>query len=57
MASAFWCRIIVNHGVTAVMLFWLSRPSVYVRVSILCFRGWMPLKTMSTAFWWRIIAN
>jgi hypothetical protein len=28
MATAFWWQIIANHGVAAVMLFWLSRHSV-----------------------------
>jgi hypothetical protein len=28
MESAFWGRIIADHGVAAVTLFWLSRPSV-----------------------------
>ena len=49
MASAFWWRIIANHGVTA-QLFFFSRVELLC-VSILCFRGWMPPKTMSTALW------
>ena len=40
MASAFWCQIIANHGVSrqvAVMLFWLSQPSVCLYSVATCY--------------------